>query len=194
MKVLPDADKLSGSALSGNIDDLVIEGNTVRFLNNSMTVDVGASAKGFACQKIAERLKEEGCKAFVLSMGGNVVTCGTNNGKPWKVGVQSSSGNSLLTVLESSDEAIVTSGGYNRFVEIDGKTYHHIIDPDTLYPCDKMKSVTVVASSSAYADVLSTYFFQLDTDRALETAEKLGVMIIIEDNSGNILYSKGFAN
>ncbi|MBQ7624957.1 MAG: FAD:protein FMN transferase [Clostridia bacterium] len=185
---LPDMEELKRLNEYNGIDNLILSDGKVRFANDVMQLDVGAVAKGYACEKIAEGLKSLDCKAFILSAGGNVVTCGE---KDYKIGVRGSDGVSVSVVLLTHNEAVVTSGGYYRAAEIDGKVYHHIIDPQTLMPAEKVKSATVVSPSSALADALSTYLFQLEADEAFKAAEKLGVQCVIEDASGNILCSPG---
>lgn len=157
-------------------------------------LDFGAVAKGYCADKVAGILRGEGIESAILSLGGNVVAIGNNtNGKPWNVGIKNPFGEGLYATLEVSDTSVVTSGDYVRFFESDGKKYHHIIDPVTGYPAEgELTSVTVICEDSATADALSTAFFVMGKDSALEYWKKdksFGLVLI--DKDGMIYYTDG---
>ena len=105
-------------------------------LEKNMKIDLGGIAKGYTSQRIAKIYKKDGVKSGVISLGGNVQAIGTKtDGSRWKVGVQSPDDTeSMIGAYEAADEAVITSGAYERYFEKDGKTYHHIIDPATGKP------------------------------------------------------------
>lgn len=168
------------------------ETNTVTLLDPAMSLDVGAVAKGWAAQRAADAAVQAGYTDFVLSAGGNVIARGQAGGRPWRVGVrdpQSEDGAALAAQLEASDTALVTSGGYERNLTVDGKTYCHIIDPATLYPADKLLSATVVLDDSGLADAYSTALFLMEPQEALDFARAHHFRALIIDKSGAVLDS-----
>ena len=169
--------------------------NTKEISNTNPSIDLGAVAKGYATKKVAELLKENDIKSYIINAGGNVVVGEAYNKDYFTVGVENPTDtSSLYTKIKVNNKSVVTSGGYLRFYEYNGKKYHHIIDPDTLYPANNMLSVTVVTEDSALADILSTSLFLLEPKKALELAESLdNVEAIIYTNDNKILKTKGFS-
>ena len=157
-----------------------------------MRLDVGAVAKGYAAQLVADELTAQGYTSFVISAGGNVVTRGSaQDGHSWQVGIQSpDDAAQLLATVESRNSAVVTSGGYQRYVEIDGVRYHHIIDPATLMPANYVKSATVLHADSGIADALSTACFLMHPEEAMVLVKDCGGRVIVETLDGTILDSE----
>ena len=159
---LPPMDKLTVAAQHADINCLVIdeENSTVTLTDPAMKLDVGAIAKGYAVEMVARRLEEQGVTGFVLNVGGNVRTIGAKgNGDKWVVGIENPTDDEekpYLAYLGLAGEALVTSGSYQRYYLVDGKRYHHIIDPDTLMPSEGFTSVSILTGSSADGDALST--------------------------------------
>jgi hypothetical protein len=121
-------------------------------------------------EAMAEELKAEGVSSAIINLGGNLLVIGSKpDGKPYAIGVlkpEAGSSENLAT-FRITDASAVTSGSYQRFFEQDGVTYHHILDPTTGLPAESgLKSVTVVAKSSAVADILSTSFFVMGEAKA----------------------------
>ena len=122
-------------------------------------VDVGGAAKGFVADALALQLREAGISCADIDLGGNLFMLGSHpQGRPWRVAVRVPEGvGARRPVLELSDQSAVTSGSYERFVEIDGKRYQHIVDARTGLPCESdIVSATVVSGSSLEADLLAT--------------------------------------
>ena len=163
--VLPSEQELQEATEHENPGDLVLDPDkhTVFFKDGKISLDVGAVAKGYATQKIVDELRNMGLEHGLISAGGNVCTIGlpVDGRDTWSVGIQSpKDGEQLSDVLKiGADKAVVTSGDYQRYYEVDGKKYHHIIDPETRYPGTLWHSVTVIASDSGLADFLSTALF-----------------------------------
>ena len=147
------------------------------------SIDLGAIAKGWAANRIAEVLRENGVERATAQLGGNVLAWGSRpDGAPWRVGVQDPARpddpEGFVGVLELEDAFAVTSGGYQRYFEQDGKRYHHIIDPATGYPADSgLNSVTVVAGlgegdgsgfPGTMCDAYSTALFIMGEEKALD--------------------------
>ena len=190
---LPDAAALSEAAEHTSWDSVVIdeENSTVTILDPALRLDVGAIAKGWSVQRVAEKAPE----GLLISVGGNVCATGPKDftGTPWVVGVQDpDGGDNYLHTLYLTKGSMVTSGDYQRAYMVDGKIYHHIIDPDTLYPGRLWRAVTVVCPDSGLADALSTALFLLPQDagqRLLDQCESCAMWV---DAEGNMFYSIGF--
>lgn len=165
--------------------------STVYLTDPEQSLDVGAIAKGWAAGKAAQ-LAPSG---FLISVGGNVCATGPKDGDtPWVVGVADpDGGEGCLRTLYDWDKAIVTSGDYQRYFELDGVRYHHIIDPQTLYPATRFRSVTVVCTDSGLADALSTALFVLPLEEGKALAEKTGAEAMWLDTQGNLSETPGFS-
>lgn len=173
-------------------DDIVLlEDNKIK--NNDINIDLGAVSKGYTTGLVGEYLKSEGIYYFLINAGGNVLA-GESYGKDfYKIGVQSpNKDGGIVSVINGFDISVVTSGGYERNYEYDGKLYHHIISPRTLYPTSYMKSVTVVCEDSGLADMLSTTLFLMDIDSGKEFIKKYDAEAVWVDNNDNIIKSEGF--
>ena len=177
------------------------ENSTVFISDPQMSLDVGAIAKGYAVERIAEHLMNKGITDFLLNIGGNVRTIGMGkNNEPWKVGIENPDLKKQeeiphIEYLKLSDMSLVTSGSYQRFYEVDGKSYHHIIDPETLYPAVKYLSVSVLTEDSGLGDALSTSLFLMDIEegkRLITSLENTEAMWVMPD--GKINYSENFEN
>ena len=145
--------------------NLITDGESV-VLKNGAELDTGGIAKGYLSNRIIDIFKAQGINSAIISLGGNVQTLGKKaDGSQWRVGIRDPEGG-LLGTLEAQDTAVITSGGYQRFFEEDGKTYHHIIDPETGRPAESgLKSVTIISSDGAAADALSTAVFVMGKER-----------------------------
>jgi thiamine biosynthesis lipoprotein len=140
-------------------------------LDENTSLDLGGIAKGYASQKAAEILKENGVNSALMSLGGNIRAVGSKpDGENWSVAITDPDDNSKsIGTLKISDKAVVTSGGYQRYFEENGQIYHHIIDTKTGYPADSgLKSVTIVSSDDTLADALSTSLFVMGLEKSGE--------------------------
>ncbi len=196
---LPPAEKLQEAAQHTNIEDVIIdvEKNTVYLADPEMSLDVGAIAKGYAAEKIAEYLEEKGVTGYLLNLGGNVRTIGEANEKPWNVGIENpdveNEEKPYIEFLHLSGESLVTSGTYQRFYVVNGENYHHIIDPVTLMPGTKYRSVSVLTDDSGLGDAMSTALFLMDYEEGLElvkSMENVEAMWVLPN--GEQRYSDGF--
>ncbi len=174
---LPPMDKLRAAAEHTDIHDLVIdkEACTVTLTDPEMTLDVGAIAKGYAVEMVARSMEEKGISGFYLNVGGNVRTVGAKpNGEGWTVAIESPvEGGDYLDRLVLTEESLVTSGSYQRYYLVDGKPYHHIIDPATLMPAVGYLSVSVLTPASSDGDALSTALFCMSPEEGMALVNAL---------------------
>ena len=189
---LPDHEKLEEAAKHCNFDDVIIdeETSTVYISDPQLRLDVGAIAKGWSVQRVAEAAPE----GLLISVGGNVCPTGPKdeNGTPWIVGVTNPDGGDYLHTIYTATSSVVTSGDYQRTYMVDGKLYHHIIDPQTLYPSDYWRSVTIVCEDSGLADALSTALFLLPLEEGQALLTQCGAEAMWVDAEGGRFYSPGF--
>jgi thiamine biosynthesis lipoprotein len=170
---VPESSELQRLLTLADVSDIIYNDSTkeISFAQSGMQIDLGGIAKGYTSARIMEIFKEHGVSHGMVSLGGNVQVLGTKtDGSKWRIAVQNPDKSSdYLGVLSVSDKAVITSGGYERYFEQDGVTYHHIIDPATGYPADNgLVSVTIVSSDGTLADGLSTSLFIMGKDKAIE--------------------------
>ena len=190
---LPDENALREAAAHASFDLIEIdeENNTVFIKDSALRLDVGAVAKGWAAQRVAEKSPE----GLLISVGGNVCATGPKNGgAPWVIGIQDPDGGDYLHTIYLEKGSVVTSGDYQRAYMVGGELYHHIIDPDTLYPARLWRAVTVVCPDSGDADALSTALFLLPYEEGLELLMQFGAEAVWVGQNGEMQYSPGFAD
>lgn len=197
---LPPFELLQEAAKHTNIDDVIInkQDSTVYLKDPKMSLDVGAIAKGYATEQVSQYIEKKGFTSGLISVGGNVRAIGTkgSDGGLWNVGIQNpdkSSKQSNIFIANLSDLSLVTSGVYERYYTVNGKNYHHIIDPNTLYPSQYFASVTIICKDSGLADALSTSVFNMPFEEGLKLIESLpntDALWIYEN--GDVKYSSHF--
>lgn len=201
-KYLPDPEALKEAAEHRSIESLVLneaEG-TVYFSDPLLRLDVGAIAKGCACERAARSLEEKGYTDFIINAGGNVRTNGEkkDGSGPWVVGLENPDpqgifsedgkplfeGEPYFDTLRASEGdsagnesprrlAVATSGVYQRYFELNGRRYHHIIDPETLYPAEGLLSVSVATEDAGTADALSTALFNMSEEEGRSLLDRI---------------------
>ena len=188
---LPKMESLKEASTHTDFDKVIIdeEASTVFFSDPDIRLDVGAVAKGWSVQRVAENAPA----GLLISVGGNVCATGPKReNTPWVVGVQNPSGGDYLHTLYVSSGCVVTSGDYQRCYAVDGKLYHHIIDPETLFPGTFWRSVTIVCDDSGLSDALSTALFLLPMEEGQMLLDACGAKAMWVDADGNQYYSPGF--
>jgi len=190
---LPDMTELQAAAEHVGFDLLEIdeENRTVRITDPEARLDVGALAKGYATQKVCETMPE----GYLVSVGGNVVATGKKaDGTAWTIGIQDPDGDGTEYLHKVSLEkgSVVTSGDYQRYYTVDGKEYHHIIDPDTLMPGERWRAVTVIGTDSAEGDALSTALFLMSREDGQKLLDGAGAEAMWIEKDGTRLYSPGY--
>jgi thiamine biosynthesis lipoprotein len=190
---LPDLEDLQEAAGHTDFAGVRIDetNSTVYLSDPALKLDVGAVAKGWAVQQVSQTAPE----GLLISVGGNVCATGPKeSGAAWVVGVQDpNGGDAYLHTLYLNKGSVVTSGDYQRCYLVDGKIYHHIIDPETLYPSEYWRSVTILCEDSGLADALSTALFLLPYEEGLALAEKCGAQAMWVNEAGEQFYTPGFA-
>ncbi len=197
---VPTHGELFDAAEHCNADDVKLdgEGGTVYLADGEMSLDLGAVAKGWVADRIRDYLADSGKDGYAVSVGGTVVTVGNKpNGESFVVGVENpdeESSEAYVARVALDGGAMATSGSYQRYYDCDGVRYHHIIDPDTLYPENEFLSVTVRADSAALADALSTALFNMSLGEGEAFIDSQnGVEALWVLASGEIRKSDGFA-
>ena len=189
---LPDENALREADKHTDIDSLVIdrENSTVFLADKDMSLDVGAIAKGWSAEKVAQASPS----GLLISVGGNVIATGPKDdkGTRWVIGIQDPDSDKYVHTIYLSKGSVVTSGDYQRGYWVGDEYFHHIIDPDTLYPSKYFRSVTVVCQDSGAADALSTALFLLPMEEGLKLLEKYGAKAMWIDKDNKIHYSSGF--
>ena len=180
---VPDPETLQSLSEHCDFDDVIIDAGagTVYFADPLLSLDLGAVAKGYTAEIVASWLLTSGMPSYIINAGGNV-RCGNQprDGRDrWGVGIQDpedallTGANTVKDVAYLTDKSVVTSGDYQRYYVVDGVYYHHIIDPDTLYPSGFMRQVTVVTPDSGYADALSTALFLMPYEQGRAFVDSL---------------------
>lgn len=194
-KKLPDPEALREAAALIDYRQLKLEGNTVT-LPMGMMIDLGAIAKGYIADRIAEYLQERGVRNATLSFGGNIVCIGQKpDGTDWKIGIQDidrPTGEYML-VASCAEGSVVTSGIYERGFDLNGIRYHHLLSTEDGMPVqNELASVTVFAARSMEGDALSTAAFVLGTEKGLELIESMdGVEAVFIARDRSVTCSSG---
>lgn len=167
---LPEPQRIAELLDSVGYRALRLDGDTLT-MPAGYAIDLGGIAKGDAAQRVIDAWRELGVEHGIISLGGNVQALGARpDGSPWRVGLTDPlAPQQVLGVIELTDGAAVTSGGYQRYFEAGGRRYHHLLDPADGYPADSgLLSVTVLCADGASADALSTALFVMGREAALD--------------------------
>jgi thiamine biosynthesis lipoprotein len=197
---LPPMDILIEKMKHTDINKVIIneEESTVYLEDPDMRLDVGAIAKGYATEMVAQITIQAGYPDGLLSVGGNVRAIGSREEKEkaWNVGIQNpdqESEEQYLDILNLENLSLVSSGDYERYYTVEGKEYHHIIDPETLMPSAYYTAVSIVCEHSGMADALSTTIYNMPLEEGLKLIEDLPnteALWVMKD--GELVYSSGF--
>jgi thiamine biosynthesis lipoprotein len=142
--------------------DLDVEAQTLFLRRRGMRLGLGGIAKAYIAERAADLAVASGVGHILIDAGGDVVARGRNGERPWTAGIRDPrSASHLLATLGLEDEVVATSGDYEHFVDVDGRRYHHLLDPRTGYPASASRSATVIAPDGALAEALSTALFVL---------------------------------
>lgn len=168
---------------------------TIHFLRPGVRIDLGGIAKGYAVDRSIDHLRAMGIRHAMVNAGGDTRLLGDRRGKPWVVGIRDPRNEGrVVTRLPLEDEAISTSGDYERYFEEDGVRYHHILVPGTGRSARGVRSATVLGADATLTDALSTTVFVLGVERGMQLIAGLpGVEAVIVDDAGRIFYSDGLA-
>ena len=187
---IPDGETLNALLQRVDFTQIQIDDSTIPAVTvpAGVQLDLGALAKGYASDKAAEILRENGITSALINLGGSIMTIGSNpsSGDPWRIGIRNPFAlDENIGIIEVSDKAVVTSGSYERYFTADGKTYHHILDPAAGCPADNgLVSVTIIGDSGLMCDALSTAFFVMGAEKAEEYYREKGGfdMLLVTEN------------
>jgi thiamine biosynthesis lipoprotein len=166
---------------------------TVAFSAQGVRINLGGIAKGYVVERGVALLRAAGVQNAVVTAGGDSRLLGDRHGQPWMVGIRDprKDGNVAMTV-PLQDEAISTSGDYERYFDEDGVRYHHIISPSTGNPASGVHSATVIGPDGVMTDALSTSVFVMGVYQGLRLIATLpGYESIVIDDKGQIYFSDG---
>lgn len=197
---IPSDEKIAELLQNTGYEKIAYDGTSVT-LPADFQIDLGAVGKGFTGDLLADIMRENGVTSALLDLGGNIQTVGSKpDGTPWKIGLRSPFGDGLFGVLELSDKAAVTSGGYERyFVGEDGETYWHILDPKTGKPARSgIVSATAVGENGGVCDALSTSLFVMGIEKSeifwRQNSTEMNFEMILVTEDGKIYITEGLEN
>lgn len=194
---LPSQEEIEEALTHIGYQYLKIDGNTVTFDKEGMGVDLGAIAKGYIADKMKEFLISKGVNSAIINLGGNILCVGDKpDGSAFLVGIQKpfKDRNETIAVMEIRDLSVVSSGIYERFFTVDGKNYHHILNPATGYPYENdLTSVTIISKDSVDGDALSTTCFALGLEEGMKLINSLpDTYAVFITSNYELHYSDGF--
>jgi len=192
---LPESDEISEALKRVDYQKIQINGNTVG-IDAGLSLDLGAIAKGYAADRVAELLVSRGVKSAILDLGGNIKVIGDReDAQPYRIGIRSpfEGRNQYFGIISIRNQSVVSSGDYERYFEEEGRRYHHIFDTSTGYPVEtEVAQVTVITEKSMEADALSTSFYTMSVEEGLALADSMDhVLIIYVMRDYRVYYSKG---
>ena len=194
---LPDPTSLHNALTCALTTEIQTDGNRVT-VNGLGELDLGGIAKGYVADRLADYLRQEGVASAVLNLGGNVYCLGNKSGQPFSVGIDTLMDQPDPPILALENQAAVTAGTNQRYREIDGVRYHHILDPQTGYPAKTdLQSATVIADSATVADALATACIVLGNKKAEELLRKfpdVSAVLVREDGGITTVRNPKFVN
>ena len=185
----PAAEKIAELvAQNPRITDLRLDGIRMISSNPAVELNFGAYAKGYGIDLSMQHLKDLGIENAIINTGGDLKAMGTRGDRPWAIAIRHPRLDVVLASLQiQGEEAVFTSGDYERYYMYEGKRYHHILDPRTGYPAEGTQSVTVIHSDSGLADAAATALFVAGPENWYALARKLGLKyVMLIDDRGNI--------
>jgi thiamine biosynthesis lipoprotein len=198
VKEVPDKKIIDSLVKFVNYKKIILnENDTSVFLPEpQMNLDLGGIAKGYAIDRAANIMKNNGIKSFMVNGGGDLYVSGLKeDSSKWTIGIEHPRDKTrIFAKLELSNYALGTSGDYERFSIINGKRYHHIFDPRTGYSAPLSQSATALAPTAEEAVILSKYLFIIGTEKYKEFLETSGVRGVIIDSDGNEFHDKRLVN
>ena len=190
---LPDAAAVASvTRAQPRMSDLAIEANRVSSRNPAVQLDLGGYAKGYALDRAASLLRARGIANALVNIGGNVMALGSKGGQPWRVGIQHPRAAAPLAALDLRDgEAIGTSGDYQRYFEVDGRRYCHLLDPRSGQPAAATQALTLLippgAAAGVRSDALSKPLFLAGRDEWQPLARRLGVAQVLRIDAAGVM-------
>jgi thiamine biosynthesis lipoprotein len=195
MKKLPSEEKIAGSVEKVGYKNIVLDQQTqtVFLKKKGMRIGFGAIGKGYAADKAKQLLISMGVPGGIMNASGDLTVWGTQpDGKPWMVGITNPlNKNRVFSWFPLDNNAVVTSGNYEKFVEFNGEKYSHIIDPRSGWPVSSLSSVSIFAPKAELADALATGVFVMGRETGLDFVNQIpGIECVIIDDRGKIYTSE----
>ena len=193
MEKIPSRRKIRKSVANVNYKNVVLDAlkSTIYLTEKGMKIGFGSIGKGYAADKGRELMQSLGVKGGIINAAGDISTWGTQlDGKPWKIGVKNpfETGETAAVLEFSTNKAVTTSGTYEKYAEIDGKRYSHIINPKTGFPSMGITSVTVIGENAEMCNGFSTSILVLGLKKGLKLIKKYpDYQYIILTNEGKII-------
>jgi thiamine biosynthesis lipoprotein len=192
---IPSSQELAAALKTVGYGKVGIDGEDIR-LQKGAEIDLGGIAKGYAADEVVERFRSMGIQNALLVLSGNIYALGTNeSGQPWQIGISDPDKETeYIGVLFTTDLSVVTSGGYERYSDLEGERYCHILDPKTGHPVKgDLKSVTIISKDSALADAYSTALYVMGLDGALafqaQHADEFDAVLVTQE--GEVICTPG---
>lgn len=187
---IPTTEELNTA--NDNKKDIILKDNNL-ILNNHANIDLGAISKGYVTNIVKEYLEKNKVNKYLINAGGTVVVGNNYKKTLYKIGLEDPNNNGdVYKIIKGNNISVVTSGGYERFYEYNGKKYHHIIHPKSLTSPQNMKSVSVICQDSSLGDILSTMLFLMSVEDGKEYIKTLDkVEAIWYTNDNKIITSDG---
>lgn len=196
-RVRPSEEEIRAHLPQISYRHIVLEpaGRTIRFTTPGTRINLGGIAKGYSVERVIALLRAAGVRHALATAGGDTRLLGDHRGQPWVIGIRDpDDGDKLITRLALDDEAISTSGDYERFFDEGGKRYHHILDPKTGKSASGVRSVTIVGPDAVMTEGLTKTVFIKGPEQGLAVVESLGdYEAVIVDDRRRVFFSKGLA-
>ncbi len=191
---VPSEEKIAQARELVNYRDILIDGNRVMLRRKGQAIDLGAVAKGAACNIVWETAEQYNIKTGYVSIGGNLVVLGEErHGQPYRFGIRDPQGDSSEAIgsISLTGKTMATTGAYERWFEQDGVRYHHVLDPKTGYPAESdLLSVSVISQDGMLADCLSTTLFIEGKQEALRRMNEEDYQLVVVDKQGTVYCSE----
>ncbi len=181
------------------MSDIVIKDEMVYSANPAVKLDLGGYAKGYALDQAAKILRDQGIENALVNIGGNIIALGRHGDKPWRIGIQHPRLATPMAMVELLDGwAVGTSGDYQRYFDLNGQRYCHILDPRTGYPVQGTQAVTVLIppgeNAGVMSDVASKPIFISGENAKAEAAKKMNVALyLIVSAQGKVTVTEGMS-
>ena len=197
---IPSDKEIKATLKNVGSDKIIFDENTgkISFKNKGMKIDFGGIGKGYITDELVKILTDEGVESAIINLGGNVFGLNKKpDGSLWNVVIRDpDEPENYMAAIRIGNSAVITSGGYERYFEENGKIYHHILNPKTGKPSDSnLKSVSIVSKNATLADALSTSLFIMGEKKAIEYWRKNGadfdIILMTVDN--RLLVSEGIS-
>ncbi|MCD1117115.1 FAD:protein FMN transferase [Chryseobacterium turcicum] len=192
MNELPSEESIKNSVKNVGYQNIILDktNSTIFLKNKGMKIGFGSIGKGYAADKTRELMKSFGVKAGIINASGDIASWGTQpDGKPWAIGINNPfKDDKIAAVLYLKENAVTTSGSYEKYAEIHGKRYSHIMNPKTGYPSTGLTSVTVVGPNATMANGFSTSIMVLGKKEGLKLIKKFPeYQYLLITDSGKII-------